>query len=238
MADPRCLAAPPRPPRGPQRFERGRVTRAQMSIGVRLLLGALAVAGGEDSTHHRSASFWNDLDDGSSVPKGAESTSFGAAQALLWNYSLELPSLQYRGGGRAAAARVRQPLPLVAGAPRDAVRAQRLLRRLLLMAAALEQASAHPAPPPHTLATWSTLGASARSGSSSSPPSTSASCTARRLDGRPGARALRGRRAPRTRSTTSWCRARRALGCSRGAAPRVPTRSRPRASRRTTSASR
>jgi len=45
-----------------------------MSFGVRLLLGALAVAGGEDSTHHRSASFWSDLDDGSSVPKGAEST--------------------------------------------------------------------------------------------------------------------------------------------------------------------
>jgi len=45
-----------------------------MSVGVRLLLGALAVAGGEDSTHHRSASFWSDLDDGSSVPKGAEST--------------------------------------------------------------------------------------------------------------------------------------------------------------------
>ena len=82
MADPRCLAAPPRPPRGPQRFERGRVTRAQMSIGVRLLLGALAVAGGEDSTHHRSASFWNDLDDGSSVPKGAEGASPSALLRL------------------------------------------------------------------------------------------------------------------------------------------------------------
>ena len=42
--------------------------RPQMSIGVRLLLGALAVTGCEDSTHPRSASFWSDLDDGSSVP--------------------------------------------------------------------------------------------------------------------------------------------------------------------------
>ena len=101
-----------------------------------------------------------------------ERQPFGAAQTLLRNYCLELPSLQHRGGGRAAAARVRQPLPLVAGAPRDAVRAQRRHRRLLLLASALEQASAHPAPPPHTLPTWSTLGASARSGSSSSPSST------------------------------------------------------------------
>ena len=31
-----------------------------MRFGVRLLLGALAVTGGEDSTHYRSASFWSD----------------------------------------------------------------------------------------------------------------------------------------------------------------------------------
>jgi len=53
-----------------------------MSVGVRLLLGALAVDGGADSTHHRSASFWSDLDDGSSVPKGAESASPSALPRL------------------------------------------------------------------------------------------------------------------------------------------------------------
>ena len=49
-----------------------------MSFAVRLLLGTLAVGGAEDSSHHRSASFWSDLDDGSSVPKGAE----GSRQVL------------------------------------------------------------------------------------------------------------------------------------------------------------
>jgi len=53
-----------------------------MSFGVRLLLGALAVGGGVDSTHHRSASFWSDLDDGSSVPKGAEGSSPSALPRL------------------------------------------------------------------------------------------------------------------------------------------------------------
>ena len=53
-----------------------------MWFGGRLLLGALAVAGGEDSTHHRSASFWSDLDDGSSVPKGAEGSSPSALPRL------------------------------------------------------------------------------------------------------------------------------------------------------------
>eukprot|EP00964_Phaeocystis_antarctica_P007236 scaffold3928_cov38-Phaeocystis_antarctica.AAC.1 len=53
-----------------------------MSVGIRLLLGALAVDGGADSTHHRSASFWSDLDDGSSVPKGAESASPSALPRL------------------------------------------------------------------------------------------------------------------------------------------------------------
>ena len=51
-------------PSRPPALQTGSRLRAQMSIGVRLLLGDLAVAGGEDSTHHRSASFWNDLDDG------------------------------------------------------------------------------------------------------------------------------------------------------------------------------
>ena len=53
-----------------------------MSFGVRLLLGALAVAGGEDSTHHRSTSFWSDLDDGSSIPKGAEGSNPSALPRL------------------------------------------------------------------------------------------------------------------------------------------------------------
>ena len=60
----------------------GALLRAQMRFGGRLLLGALAVAGGEDSTHHRSTSFWSDLDDGSSVPKGAEGSSPSALPRL------------------------------------------------------------------------------------------------------------------------------------------------------------
>ena len=69
-------------PSRPPALQTGSRLRAQMSIGVRLLLGDLAVAGGEDSTHHRSASFWNDLDDGSSVPKGAEGASPSALPRL------------------------------------------------------------------------------------------------------------------------------------------------------------
>ena len=53
-----------------------------MWFGGRLLLGALAVAGGEDWTRHRSASFWSDLDDWSSVPKGAEGSSPSALPRL------------------------------------------------------------------------------------------------------------------------------------------------------------
>ena len=53
-----------------------------MSFAVRHLLGTLAVGGAEDSSHHRSASFWRDLDDGSSVPKGAEGSSPSALPRL------------------------------------------------------------------------------------------------------------------------------------------------------------
>ena len=110
------------------------------------------------------------------VPRGHQ--PFGATSTLHSSPCLKLPPLQRRGGGRAASTRVRQPRQIVAAAAQDAVRAQRRNPRLLPLAAALEQASAHPAPPPHTLPTWSTLGASALSGSSSSPPSLRPPCTA------------------------------------------------------------
>jgi len=65
---------------------------------------------------------------------------------------------------------------------------------------------APPLSPPHPRP------ARARAGSSSSLPSTCASCTARPPDGRPGLRASRERRAPRPRTTTSWCRAKATEG--------------------------
>jgi hypothetical protein len=78
---------------------------------------------------------------------------FGAASALRHSHCLELPPLQHRGGGRGAAARVRQPRPLVAAAPRGAVRAQRPHHRrlLLLWLPHWRQARAHLSPAPHTL---------------------------------------------------------------------------------------
>ncbi len=71
----RCPSMPPELQIGPR-------ARAQMSFAVRHLLGTLAVGGAEDSSHHRSASFWRDLDDGSSVPKGAEGSSPSALPRL------------------------------------------------------------------------------------------------------------------------------------------------------------
>jgi hypothetical protein len=153
---------------------------------------------------------------------------FGAASALRHSHCLELPPLQHRGGGRGAAARVRQPRPLVAAAPRGAVRAQRPHHRRLLLLWLPHWSRRAPTFPPHR--------------TRFSPPDP------RRV------RALRLKLFPpeyvsimyctpagcalRTRSTPSWCRARRGPGCSRGAATRAPTRSRPRASPRTTFASR
>ena len=66
----------------PPALQIGPRARAQMSFAVRHLLGTLAVGGAEDSSHHRSASFWSDLDDGSSVPKGAEGSSPSALPRL------------------------------------------------------------------------------------------------------------------------------------------------------------
>ena len=66
----------------PPALQIGPRARAQMSFAVRLLLGTLAVGGAEDSSNHRSASFWSDLDDESSVPKGAEGSSPSALPRL------------------------------------------------------------------------------------------------------------------------------------------------------------
>ena len=147
-----------------------------MSVGVRLLLGALAVAGGEDSTHHRSASFWSDLDDGSSVPKGAESTVPSALPRLCSGTTASsyrrcntgeeggLLLLEYASRGRSWQRLLEMPYEPKGATSGDfypwlphwSRRAPTLpLRRTRL-----------------SLPTWSTLGASARSGSSSSPPST------------------------------------------------------------------
>ena len=44
-----------------------------MSLGLRLVVAALVLGGGQGLTHHRAESFWGALDDGSSVPEGSDS---------------------------------------------------------------------------------------------------------------------------------------------------------------------
>ena len=44
-----------------------------MRLGLRLLVVALVLGGGQGATHHCAESFWSALDDGSSVPDGSDS---------------------------------------------------------------------------------------------------------------------------------------------------------------------
>ena len=44
-----------------------------MRLGLRLLVVALVLGGGQGATHRRAESFWSALDDGSSVPEGSDS---------------------------------------------------------------------------------------------------------------------------------------------------------------------
>ena len=46
---------------------------ARMRLGLRLLVVALVLGGGQGATHHCAESFWSALDDGSSVPEGSDS---------------------------------------------------------------------------------------------------------------------------------------------------------------------
>ena len=120
--------------------------------------------------------------------------TFSAVSDLRCSRCLELPPVQHRPGRLLLLDYVSTAM---AAAHRDAVRAPRHHRKLLLLASALEQVCVHHAP-----AARSTLGALTLSAPAHTrrlklfPPSTRASCTAGRPNGRPGARALRERRAP------------------------------------------
>ena len=95
--------------RCPPALQIGPRARARMSFAVRHLLGTLAVGGAEDSSHHRSASFWSDLDE-----RWVECTQgcgrlqpFGAASACVPDPNRSEPSTRE---GRASVTSAAGPL--------------------------------------------------------------------------------------------------------------------------------
>ena len=131
-----------------------------VAVGVLVRLGA-------------SLECWSDLDDGSSVPKGAESASPSALPRLCSGTTASsyrrcntgeesgLLLLEYTSRYRSWQRLLEMPYEPQGVTANSYYWLPHWSRRAPTLP-----------PPPHTLATWSTLGASARSGSSSSPPST------------------------------------------------------------------
>ena len=126
---------------------------------------------------------------------------------------LLIPPLQHRRGGRAAAARVRQQR---CGSGSSRCRTSPKAPPQTPTTGFRTGAGVRPPCPCRTLNLGAlTLGAPALAQAQALPPEYVSIVYCTPTEWTPGARALRERRAPRARTTTSWCRARAiGLGCS------------------------
>ena len=192
-----------RPPRPTQRFKRGRASRAQMIFGLTPRWRPAALSRSAVKNHRRTIA---QLRPGATLTLGLVfqtsqrgPQTFSAVSDLRCSRCLEfIPPVQHRPGRLLLLEYVSTAM---AAAHRDAVRAPRHHRKLLLLASAgsaLEQVCVHHAPAARSTLGALTLSAPAHAQAQALPRPVREHLLYCRptANGRPGARALRERRAP------------------------------------------